>query len=269
MIADPSSPKFFVPCVGQSISGLMSTIESKQILNLPSSMIYSGDREYTSLLDGKSLQWFEREVAGLQLIFLVVDFSDDDARDLYPQMVQMAIEQSCFVLVFPASGRITGKISIRGLMDQGVFIVEQARHPFASPADIVVNGIQAISDICNVPHIIGVDYDDIRHILKNCCGYTFLSQGEGASCLEAAGEAIACFRESGVDLQNVKGIIIGVTVGELPPLNSVSVGLNLIQEAAHEDAEIIFGMLDDPSLGTNVRVSVFAFGFDSRRLTES
>lgn len=269
MIADPSSPKFFVPGVGQSISGLMSTIESKQILNLPSSMIYSGDREYTSLLDGKSLQWFEREVAGVQLIFLVVDFSDDDARDLYPQVVQMAIEQGCFILVFPASGRITGKISIRGLMDQGVFIVEQARHPFASPTDIVVNGIQAISDICNVPHIIGVDYEDIRHILKNCCGYTFLSQGQGTSCKAAFEDALVCFRESGIDLKRAKGFVVGIATAQAPGIHEVDSGLNVIRENASEDADFVFGLLDDSTLSNEIRVSVFAFGFDSRRLTES
>lgn len=267
----PPLPKFHVSGVGQSTSCLITNLQSKQVVNLPSSMIYdpddSGDGESTSPRDGKTLQWFEREVGGLQLVFLVVDFSDDDARDLYPQMIQMAIDRGCFVLVFPASGRITGKISIRGLMDQGVFIVEQAKHPSVDPGEIIVNGIKALADISFVPGMIGVDYEDIKQILTSSCGYTFLAQGQGASCNEASEDALTCFRSAGIDLKRAKGIIVGISAGAQPPgIHEVDAGLNLIQQVGSEDANVIFGVVaDDPSLGKEVRVSVFAFGFDTRR----
>jgi hypothetical protein len=123
----------------------------------------------------------------------------------------------------------------------------------ASIDEVVVNGIKALSDITFIPHMIGVDYEDIRNVLRNCSGHAFLSHGQhGDSCNEACAVAIARFREASIDLEKAKGFIVGILAGEQLPLHSVS-GLNLVQEADHEDAEIIFGLVDGVLLKNSVK----------------
>lgn len=273
MIAMPLPPKFLASGIGLSGSRMMSRLLKNKVQDLPAITVYcpeDPDLEAFKLdAELRSMEWLDDEIPNLSLLFLTADFGDRGTFDIFPDVMTKATEHGIFVFVFPINGPVRGKLGFSAATNDRIFIVEPVEHQSASQDEIVANGIKVITDITFVPHMIGVDYDDIKHILKTCPGYSVLAQGQGDSCVAAFEDAIGCFRESGIDLQKATGLIVGLAVGELPPIHSVNTGFEVLQFAADGDANIIWGMVDDPSLGSKVRVSVFAFGFHSRRVTES
>ncbi|HYX34124.1 MAG TPA: hypothetical protein VE954_13530 [Oligoflexus sp.] len=273
MIETPYLPKFLASGIGLSGSRIMSKIRKKKIKDLLDITIYcpeDGD-EGAFNLDGelRTLEWLENEIASIDLLLLTADFSNQSTFELFPDVMAKATEHGIFVFVFPVNGPIRGKLGYHAITNEKIFFVEPVEHLSASQDEIVVNGIKAISDITFAAQPMVVDYWDIKHSLDSYPGFTVLGQGEGATCELAVQGALTCFSEAGVDLEKAKGFIVGVAVGKPPEMQEVVPGLHLIQEAAHEDADIVWGFVDDPTLGANIRVSVFAFGFDARPITSS
>src|SRR5919112_766683 len=136
---------------------------------------------------------------------------------------------------------------------------------FATADDVLRQAIQGISDLILVPGLINLDFADVKTIMSGmgiAMMGTGIMSGENRT-IEAAKAAISSPLLEGASVQGARGVIINVTGGYDMSLMEVNEASLLIQEAAHEDANIIFGAVVDPTLDGRVKVTVIATGFDS------
>ncbi len=131
--------------------------------------------------------------------------------------------------------------------------------------NVLVNAVKGISDIINVPGTINVDFADVKTVMSSM-GQALMGIGtaEGENrAVEAANKAISSPLLEDVDIEGATGILINITAGEKISLMEINDACSIIQEAAHEDANIIFGAVIDESMGDQIRVTVIATGFPS------
>ena len=135
---------------------------------------------------------------------------------------------------------------------------------FATADDVLRQAIQGISDLILVPGLINLDFADVKTIMSGmgmAMMGTGIMSGENRT-IEAAKAAISSPLLEGASVQGARGVIINITGGHDLSLMEVNEASLLIQEAAHEDANIIFGAVVDPKLDGRVKVTVIATGFD-------
>ncbi len=129
---------------------------------------------------------------------------------------------------------------------------------------MLLNAVQGISDLMTVPGLINVDFADVRTIMSGM-GRALMGTGIGTGkrrATEAAETAISSPLLEDVSIEGATGILINITGGPDLTLHEVNEASSLIQQAAHEDANIIFGSVIDPNLSDEVRITVIATGFD-------
>lgn len=135
--------------------------------------------------------------------------------------------------------------------------------------DILRNAVKGISDIINIPGRVNVDFADVRTIMSEM-GMALMGIGMATGqtrAEEAAKSAISSPLLEEVDIEGATGILINITGSSSMTLHEISEASTLIQEAAHEDANIIFGAVIDESMGDTLRVTVIATGFDHARIS--
>jgi cell division protein FtsZ len=136
---------------------------------------------------------------------------------------------------------------------------------FATADDVLRQAIQGISDLIIVPGLINLDFADVKTIM-NGMGLAMMGTGvaEGEDrAIEAARRAISSPLLEGASVNGARGVIINITGGPDLSLVEVSSASTIVQEAADEDANIIFGAVVDPELKGKVKITVIATGFDA------
>jgi cell division protein FtsZ len=147
------------------------------------------------------------------------------------------------------------------IIDRSTPLVEA----FATADDVLRQAIQGISDLILVPGLINLDFADVKTIMSGM-GLAMMGTGvaEGQDrAIEAARRAISSPLLEGASVNGSRGVIINVTGGPDLSLVEVSEASSIVQEAADEDANIIFGAVVDPSLKGKVKITVIATGFGS------
>ena len=134
---------------------------------------------------------------------------------------------------------------------------------FSTADDVLRQAIQGISDLILVPGLINLDFADVKTIMAGM-GMAMMGTGvaEGQDrAMEAARRAISSPLLEGASVNGARGVIINVTGGPDLSLVEVSEASSIVQEAADEDANIIFGAVVDPALKGKVKITVIATGF--------
>jgi cell division protein FtsZ len=135
---------------------------------------------------------------------------------------------------------------------------------FVTADDVLRQAIQGISDLIMVPGLINLDFADVKTIMSGmgmAIMGTGVADGEGRAT-EAATRAISSPLLEDTSVKGARGVIINVTGGPDISLVEVSEASTIIQEAAHEDANIIFGAVVDPAMEGRVKITVIATGFE-------
>jgi cell division protein FtsZ len=135
---------------------------------------------------------------------------------------------------------------------------------FVTADDVLRQAIQGISDLILVPGLINLDFADVKTIMSGM-GFAMMGTGvaEGTDrALDAARRAISSPLLEGASVTGARGVIINVTGGPDLSLVEVSEASGIVQEAADEDANIIFGAVVDPNLKGKVKITVIATGFN-------
>jgi cell division protein FtsZ len=135
---------------------------------------------------------------------------------------------------------------------------------FAAADDVLRQAIQGISDLIIVPGMINLDFADVKTIMSGM-GFAIMGTGIGEGdtrAIDAANRAISSPLLEDASVKGARGVIINVTGGPDFSLVEVSEASTIIQEAAHEDANIIFGAVIDPTMEGKVKITVIATGFD-------
>jgi cell division protein FtsZ len=129
--------------------------------------------------------------------------------------------------------------------------------------DILRQGVQGISDIITIPGIINRDFADVKTIMARM-GYAVMGTASASGAkrtIEAAQKAIASpLLEAGA-IDGARGILINITGSTSLKLAEVQQACTIIQSAAHEDANIIFGAVMDEKMKDSVKITVIATGF--------
>jgi len=129
--------------------------------------------------------------------------------------------------------------------------------------DILRQGVQGISDIITIPGIINRDFADVKTIMARM-GYAVMGTASASGpkrTIEAAQKAIASpLLEAGA-IDGARGILINITGSSSLKLSEVQQACSIIQSAAHEDANIIFGAVMDEKMKDAVKITVIATGF--------
>jgi cell division protein FtsZ len=129
--------------------------------------------------------------------------------------------------------------------------------------DILRQGVQGISDIITIPGVINRDFADVKTTMAGM-GYsvmgTAVRSGEGRAREAALAAMASPLLEDGA-INGARGILINITGSSQLKLSEVNEASSLIQEAAHEEANIIFGAVLDESMGDEVKLTVIATGF--------
>ena len=136
--------------------------------------------------------------------------------------------------------------------------------------DVLLQAVTSISNLIKNTGFINLDFADVTCIMKNA-GFAHMGVGHAAGkgkAEEAARMAVASpLMETSIN--GAHGVLINITGSEDMDLEDVETAANLVQEAAHPDANIIFGATFDENMDDEIRVTVIATGFDDGTLAAS
>ncbi len=130
--------------------------------------------------------------------------------------------------------------------------------------DVLRQAVQGISDLITVPGVINLDFADVKTIVTGM-GMALMGTGvaEGDSRAEtAARKAINSPLLEDTSIEGARGVLINITASQDMTLHEVSEASRIIQEAAHEDANIIFGSVFDDEMENKLKITVIATGFE-------
>ncbi len=131
--------------------------------------------------------------------------------------------------------------------------------------DILRQAVQGISDIITIPGIINRDFADVKAVMQGM-GYalmgTAVASGENRA-VDAARRAISSPLLEDTSIEGARGILINITGSSNLKLHEVHDASTIIHDAAHEDANIIFGAVMNEEMGDEVKITVIATGFRS------
>jgi cell division protein FtsZ len=153
------------------------------------------------------------------------------------------------------------------VVDRGTPLVEA----FKVADTVLLQAVQGISDLILVPGLINLDFADVRTIMSGM-GMALMGAGTGKGqnrALDAAQKAVASPLLDETSIEGARGILINFTGGPDMAIHEVEEAAKIVQEAAHEEANIIFGAVIDESLQDEVRITVIATGFSERKLETS
>ncbi len=140
------------------------------------------------------------------------------------------------------------------------------KEAFRLADDVLRQGIQGISDLITVPGLINLDFADVKTIMS-AAGSALMAIGEASGesrAIDAAHLAIASPLLD-IDINGARGVLFNITGGLDLTLYEVNEAADIISKAAHPEANIIFGAVQDPSFDGKVKITVIATGFDGRQ----
>jgi len=146
------------------------------------------------------------------------------------------------------------------LGDVGVTLMDA----FRSADEVLLSGVQGITNLITTPGLINLDFADVKSVMSGA-GSALMgigsARGEGRA-VQAAQKAInSPLLEASMD--GAQGVLLSIAGGSDLGLFEINEAASLVQEAAHPEANIIFGTVIDDSLGDEVRVTVIAAGFET------
>src|SRR3954466_4931282 len=228
-------------------------------------------------------------ISGDDMLFLITGMGGGTGTGAAPIIASLAAELGALTVAvvtkpFNFEGkrrRVQAEQGIRGLRDSVDTLITipnerllnfvergtSLSDAFKIADDILRQAVQGISDLITVPGEINLDFADVKTIMH---GMGMALMGTGVSsgehrAVEAAQRAISSPLLEEASIEGAKGILINITGGSDMTLFEVHEAASIIQEAADEEANIIFGTVIDPKMKDEVKVTVIATGFDSAK----
>ncbi|MFZ9242602.1 MAG: cell division protein FtsZ [Sediminibacterium sp.] len=127
---------------------------------------------------------------------------------------------------------------------------------------MLMKGVAAITDLITTPGEINIDFADVKRIMTNA-GTAFMGIGSGVG-QDRADIAVKFATSSpilDIDLRGAKGVLLSIKSSSNIEMQEISQIASVVSEQAHEEADIIFGTVQDQSLGDEIIITVIATGF--------
>lgn len=134
---------------------------------------------------------------------------------------------------------------------------------FRKADEVLFQAVKGISDLILFEGLVNVDFADVKAVMSEM-GMAMMGSGESSGenrAIEAAEKAISSPLLEDVSIRGARGVLINVTAGPDVTLQEINEAAEIIHSEAHEDANIIWGMVIDPEMQDRVRVTVIATGF--------
>ncbi len=129
--------------------------------------------------------------------------------------------------------------------------------------DVLLQGVQGISELITVPGLINLDFADVRAIMsEGGAALMAVGRGSGEERARVAAEQAISSQLLDITIDGARGILFNITGGPDLTLFEVNQAAAIIKETAHPDVNLIFGAVIDPAMGDDVRVTVIATGFE-------
>jgi cell division protein FtsZ len=221
---------------------------------------------------------------GADMVFVTAGLGGGTGTGAAPVIASLASEMGALTVAvvtrpFPFEGKRRAMQAERGLQEllesvDTLIVIPNEKllttvkdlgffESFQLADDILRQGVQGISDIITIPGIINRDFADVKTTMAGM-GYSVMGMAVRSGpdrAREAAMAAMASpLLEAGA-IDGARGILINISGSSSLKLNEVAEASSIIQEAAHEDANIIFGAVLDESMGEDVKFTVIATGF--------
>ncbi|MDH5672047.1 MAG: cell division protein FtsZ [Myxococcales bacterium] len=234
----------------------------------------------------EEVQRIAESVAGADMVFVTAGMGGGTGTGAAPIIAQIARDQGALTVAvvtkpFLFEGRRRMKNASEGLdelaesVDTIISIPNEKlldlgdedmsmQDAFRRADDVLVQAVRGISDLIVHTGMINVDFADVKTIMS-CTGRALMGTGYGRGenrAIEAAQVAINSPLLDDISVEGATGILINFTAGPDIGIREISRAASLVQEAAHEEANIIFGLVTDPEMSDVVKVTVIATGFD-------
>jgi cell division protein FtsZ len=229
---------------------------------------------------------------GAHMVFITCGLGGGTGTGASPVIAEIAKEVGALTVAiatkpfaFEGKNRMTqsenGVLQLKGRVDSLITIPNQrllsigGRHmtimeAFLKADEVLLNAVRSISDlIVGSGHVV-VDFADVKTIMCER-GMAIMGIGEASGenrAREAAQKAISSPLLEDISIHGARGVLINVTGNTDMTLNEVSEASTLIQEQAHEEAKIIWGLVYDHSMEDSIRITVIATGFEEHVQTD-
>jgi cell division protein FtsZ len=229
---------------------------------------------------------------GAHMVFITCGLGGGTGTGASPVIAEIAKEVGALTVAiatkpfaFEGKNRMTqaenGVLQLKGRVDSLITIPNQrllsigGRHmtimeAFLKADEVLLNAVRSISDlIVGSGHVV-VDFADVKTIMCER-GMAIMGIGEANGenrAREAAQKAISSPLLEDISIHGARGVLINVTGNTDMTLNEVSEASTLIQEQAHEEAKIIWGLVYDHSMEDAIRITVIATGFEEQVQTD-
>ncbi len=228
-----------------------------------------------------------RALDGADLVFITAGMGGGTGTGAAPRIGEIARDQGalCVGIVskpfhFEGKKRMryaeTGLKELRRRVDTMIVVPNERllsvvgegtsfRDALKKADEVLLHATQGISDLITVTGDINVDFADVRTVMSNR-GVALMGRGgsteEEDRAVDAAQQAISSPLLDNVSIQGATGVLVNITGGPDLTIDEVTAVNSIVQEAAGEEAEIIFGAVHDQAIEGAVRVTVIATGFD-------
>ncbi|MDR2996566.1 MAG: cell division protein FtsZ [Microbacterium sp.] len=151
------------------------------------------------------------------------------------------------------------------ISDRGISMIEA----FATADQVLLAGVQGITDLITTPGLINLDFADVKSVMQGA-GSALMGIGSarGADRAIKAAELAVESPLLEASIEGAHGVLLSIQGGSNLGIFEIHDAADLVKEAAHPEANIIFGTVIDDTLGDEVRVTVIAAGFDGGEPTQ-
>ncbi len=227
-----------------------------------------------------------RALDGADLVFITAGMGGGTGTGAAPLIAEMAREQGALTIaivtkpfLFEGKKRMRqaemGLAELKRAADTMIIVPNERllsvvgkgtsfKDALKKADEVLLHATQGISDLIRVTGEVNVDFADVRTVMSNR-GAALMGTGFGKGenrAVEAAQEAISSPLLDSISIRGAAGVLINITGGLDLAIDEVTTISTIIQEAAGDDAEIIFGAVHDANMKEEVRVTVIATGFD-------
>ncbi len=226
-----------------------------------------------------------RALEGADLVFVTAGMGGGTGTGAAPRVGQIASEMGALVIAivtrpfnFEGKKRMRhaemGLRDLRRSVDTMIVVPNEKllsvvgkgttfRAALKKADEVLLHATQGISDLISVTGEVNVDFADVRTVMSNR-GAALMGTGEATGedrAVEAAQQAICSPLLDNVSINGATGVLVNISGGMDLAIDEVTTVNSIVQEAAGDEAEMIFGAVHDPNLDGKLRVTVIATGF--------
>ncbi|MBE6614671.1 MAG: cell division protein FtsZ [Ruminococcaceae bacterium] len=234
----------------------------------------------------ESIEEIQNAIAGADMVFVTAGMGGGTGTGAAPIVARIAREMGILTVgivtkpfLFEGKRRMTqaetGIANLQEFVDALIIIPNERlkqvgekitmMNAFQVSDDVLRRGVQSITELINVPGFINLDFADVTSIMKDA-GYAHMGVGEavGKDKAEQAARMAISSPLLETSISGSRGIIISITASPDIGLDEVDLAASLVQQEAHEDANIIWGVAFDPELEDTMKVTIIATGFENK-----